>query len=90
MAPPPVRLVASLEGYEGPSLFAGRPALAAFSPDGRLLVTTNDKGVWLWDASTGALVTKLDRSRSPAHFSPDGRLLVTGGTDKTAYLYELK
>jgi WD40 repeat protein len=61
-----------------------------FSPDGRLLVTTNDKGVWLWDASTGALVAKLERSRSPAHFSPDGRLLVTGGTDKTAYLYEVK
>ncbi|MBV9926388.1 MAG: WD40 repeat domain-containing protein [Acidobacteria bacterium] len=61
-----------------------------FSPDGRLLVTTNDKGVWLWDAETGALGSALDRSRAPARFSPDGRLLVTGGTDKTAYLYELK
>ncbi|HWS86369.1 MAG TPA: WD40 repeat domain-containing protein [Pyrinomonadaceae bacterium] len=60
-----------------------------FSPDGRHLVTTNDKGVWLWDASNGSLVTKLDRSRAPARFSPDSRLLVTGGTDKTAYLYEL-
>jgi WD40 repeat protein len=60
-----------------------------FSPDGRLLVTTSDKGVRLWDAETGALVATFDRARPPARFSPDGRLLVTGGTDKTAYLYAL-
>ncbi|HEX6182624.1 MAG TPA: hypothetical protein VFZ44_01855 [Pyrinomonadaceae bacterium] len=61
----------------------------AFSPDGRLLVTTNAKGVRLWDAETGALVATLDRARFPAHFSPDSRRLITGGTDKTAYLYEI-
>jgi WD40 repeat protein len=61
----------------------------AFSPDGRRLVTTNGRGVRLWDAGTGALLATLDKSRFPAHFSPDGRRLVTGGTDKTAYLYEL-
>jgi WD40 repeat protein len=61
----------------------------AFSPDGRHLVTTSGKGVRLWDAETGQLITTLDRARFPAHFSPDGRRLVTGGTDKTAYLYEI-
>ncbi|HEX8560373.1 MAG TPA: WD40 repeat domain-containing protein [Pyrinomonadaceae bacterium] len=78
----------------------GRPRLAlartdggaralAFSPDGRLVVTTGGRGVRLWDAETGAPVATLDRARFPAHFSPDGRRLVTGGTDKTAYLYEI-
>lgn len=60
-----------------------------FSPDGRLLLTAGEKGLRLWDASDGALVATLERSRFPAHFSPDSRRLVTGGTGKTAYLYEL-
>ena len=77
------RLKLSLAGADG------APRSLAFSPDGRLLATTSGRGVRLWDAETGALVATLDRSRFPAHFSPDGRRLVTGGTDKTAYLYEL-
>jgi WD40 repeat protein len=64
------------------------PRTISFSPDGRHLLTTSGKGVRLWDAETGSLISTLDRSRFPAHFSPDGRRFVTGGTDKTAYLYE--
>jgi WD40 repeat protein len=49
----------------------------AFSPDGRLLATTagQSKYVWLWDATTGALVRKLSGNEFPARavaFSPDG------------------
>jgi hypothetical protein len=60
-----------------------------FSPDGRLLLTTGDKGLRLWDVETGAPVSTLADARYPAHFSRDGRRLASGGTDKTAYLYEL-
>lgn len=61
----------------------------SFSPDGRILVTASGKGVRLWDAESGQLLTTLDKSRAPTRFSPDGRRLLTGGAGKTAYLYEL-
>lgn len=60
-----------------------------FSPDGRVLLTTTDKGVGLWDVSTGELLLGLEKSRFPVRFSADGRLLVTGGTNNTAFLYEI-
>jgi WD40 repeat protein len=51
-----------------------------FSPDGTLLATTAGQSqfVWLWDATTGALVRKLSGHEYPARavaFSPDGKHL---------------
>jgi WD40 repeat protein len=51
-----------------------------FSPDGKLLATTAGQSrlVWLWDATTGALVRKLSGCEYPARavaFSPDGKHL---------------
>lgn len=60
-----------------------------FSPDGRLLCTTTDKGIRLWDAADGTPLATLERARHPVAFSLDGRLLAAGGTAKTALLYEL-
>jgi WD40 repeat protein len=56
----------------------------AFSPDGRLLVTTGLglKGVETWNVQTGKLVHQLVGqfgTVSAAAFSPDGRWLVTAG-----------
>ncbi|KAH9203299.1 vegetative incompatibility protein HET-E-1 [Leptodontidium sp. 2 PMI_412] len=59
---------------------------AAFSPDGRQVVSGSDDGtVRLWDAATGAALQTLegytDFVKSVA-FSPDGRQVVSGSSDK--------
>src|SRR5687768_17562996 len=54
------RLVAALEGYEGPSVISGRRVLAVFSPDGRTLALSGAKRtIRLHDAETGSLLLTL-------------------------------
>jgi WD40 repeat protein len=65
---------------------------AAFSPDGRRLVTASWDGTGrLWNAADGALLATLrghsDEVRSAA-FSPDGRRVVTASADRTARLWD--
>ncbi|HUS10938.1 MAG TPA: WD40 repeat domain-containing protein [Pyrinomonadaceae bacterium] len=61
-----------------------------YNPDGSILVTTNDKGVTLWDAQTGELLATLGEARYPVAFSPDGRTIATGARQDTAILWELQ
>jgi WD40 repeat protein len=61
-----------------------------YSPDGSILVTTNDKGVTLWDAQTGELLATLGEARYPVAFGPDGHTVATGGRNDTAILWELQ
>jgi WD40 repeat protein len=61
-----------------------------YSPDGSILATTNDKGVTLWDAQTGELLSTLGEARYPVAFSPDGHTVGTGGRNDTAILWELQ
>lgn len=61
----------------------------AFSPDGRILVTTSNKGLKLWDAASGELLSTLGEARYPASFSPDSQTLATGGRNDTAMLWEI-
>ena len=70
-------LVADLGGL------AGAVNSAAFSPDGRQILTASDDAVArLWNARSGALLAVLegpqDTEATPA-FSPDGQLIVTAG-----------
>jgi WD40 repeat protein len=67
---------------------------AAFSPDGKRIVTTSrDNTVRLWDAESGKqigepLTGHTDGVRSAA-FSPDGKRIVTASDDKTARLLRI-
>jgi WD40 repeat protein len=61
---------------------------AAFSPDGRWIVTAGPTTAGLWQVSTGALVYSLggtDGQLLTAAFAPDSRHLVVGtATGKVA------
>ena len=67
-----------------------KTASVVYSPDGRLIATTNDKGINLWDAETGELLSTLGDARYPVAFSQDGRTMVTGARNDTALLWEVK
>jgi WD40 repeat protein/serine/threonine protein kinase/tetratricopeptide (TPR) repeat protein len=67
---------------------------AAFSPDSRRLLTTNDEGTsQVWDLATGQPVGDpmkhaAMRSQEEARFSPDGRRVVTASFDQTARVWD--
>jgi eukaryotic-like serine/threonine-protein kinase len=78
----------TMERWQGHSLATWH---AAFSPDGtRLLTTSSDQTLRLWDTRTG---TALDIFRGHgseawcAAFSPDGRQFVSGGKDRNVFIW---
>jgi WD40 repeat protein len=65
---------------------------AAFSPDGRRIVTAGDDNMAsVWDAGTGAPVLAPTTHQGTIHhaaFSPDGGSLITGSADHTARVWD--
>jgi WD40 repeat protein/tRNA A-37 threonylcarbamoyl transferase component Bud32 len=66
--------------------------VAAFSPDGKLVLTACGPELKLWDADTGAPHGQAlihPRNVHCAVFSPDGKLILTGSGDKKARLWDV-
>ena len=65
---------------------------AAFSPDGRRIVTaSHDQTARIWDAATAQVLAVLsghDDFVTSAAFSPDGRRIVTASRDRTARIWD--
>jgi WD40 repeat protein len=69
---------------------SGRMWSATFSPDGKQIVTTDDKNAQLWDARTYRLLFTLphDDTVYRAAYSADGKRLVTPSGDGTVKLWD--
>src|SRR5205085_7928122 len=64
----------------------------AFSPDGRLLVTSSpDKFIKIWNVNDGRLVRTIPQPEgiASAEFSPDGQLIATGSYDHSVRLWRV-
>ena len=62
---------------------------AAFSPDGRLLVTCGEDGqVIVWDFARRERLATLQRPAHMIAFSPNGRWLATGGTNGAITIWD--
>ena len=65
---------------------------AAFSPDGKRIVTASADTARLWDAETGKPIGEPLTGHADvvwsAAFSPDGKRIVTASADRTARLWD--
>ena len=70
---------------------AGAISTVAFSPDGRLALTTGGDVARLWEVKTGRVLRAFaghGREVVGAAFAPDGKHVVTGSADTTALIWK--
>jgi YD repeat-containing protein len=69
---------------------SGRMWSAAFSPDGRQIVTTDDRAAQVWDAQTYRRTSVLFHGDTVYHalYSADGARIVTAGGDGTVKIWD--
>jgi WD40 repeat protein len=63
---------------------------AAFSPDGREIVTTDDRNAQVWDAATGRRIHILPHGGTVFHaaYSADGAWIATAGGDGAVRIWD--
>ena len=69
---------------------SGRMWFAAFSPDGREIVTTDDRNAQVWDAATGRRIHILPHGGTVFHaaYSADGAWIATAGGDGAVRIWD--
>jgi WD40 repeat protein len=68
---------------------SGRMWSAMFAPDGKRILTTDDKSARMWDAESNQLLFTMSHGDTVyrAVFSPDGSRIITAGGDGTVRIW---
>jgi WD40 repeat protein/serine/threonine protein kinase len=68
---------------------AGRMWSAVFAPDGKRVLTTDDKSARMWDAKSSQLLFTMSHGDTVhgAVFSPEGSRIITAGADGTVRIW---
>ncbi|HEX8113840.1 MAG TPA: protein kinase, partial [Kofleriaceae bacterium] len=68
---------------------SGRMWSAVFAPDGKRVLTSDDKSARMWDARSGQLLFTMNHGDTvyQAVFSPDGSRIITAGGDGTVRIW---